>query len=42
MCNHSLILCNITKYPNIMHHEETEVDSEVEVEAEEDLDGEEG
>jgi hypothetical protein len=37
MCNHSIIMSNITRYPSVMHWEEIEGDSEVEDEAEEDL-----
>jgi hypothetical protein len=40
--NHSIILRNITRYPITMHHEEIEVDLEVEGEIEEDLDEAEG
>jgi hypothetical protein len=38
MHNHSITPRNITRYPNTMHHEEIEVDTEVEDEEEEDLD----
>jgi hypothetical protein len=38
MCNHSIILHGITKYPNTMHREVIEVDTYVEEEAGEDLD----
>jgi hypothetical protein len=41
MHNHNITLCIITRYPNIMHREGIEVDSEVEDEAKEYLDEEE-
>jgi hypothetical protein len=34
---HSITLCSITRYPNTMHSEEIEVDTEVEDKVEEDL-----
>jgi hypothetical protein len=39
--NHSIIPCCIPRYPNTMHYEEIEVDTEVEDKVEEDLDEEE-
>jgi len=38
MCGCSINLANITKYPNTMHNEEIEMDTEVKEEAENDLD----
>jgi hypothetical protein len=38
MHNHSITPRSITRYLSTMHHEEIEVDTEVEDEAEEDLD----
>jgi hypothetical protein len=42
MHNHNIIMHSITRYPNIIHHTEIEVDSEVEDGEEEDLDEAEG
>jgi hypothetical protein len=42
MCRGRIITCSITRFPNIIHHVNIEVDLEVEDGAEEDLDAKEG